>query len=494
MKNFTVNNVFMKRIIFLLLFFAFKSLSAQEINYDLSKYKVPDYCRQALDFNFDFSGRGTEDKEPRSSDIPTIKTQNNFSGSSDIRYKRIRHSRNFIGDMNLYLQTNYSSNRNEMTKDLRNKTRNAGINIGGYLNHQHYFNSLFFVSYGADSYYKFYNSFYKHEREMNEMHEDEKTTRGKDYSIAGKLGVGYGRIENVIDARQAVYIFDELKEKNCIEKNINEEDITLLANKITELKNRRFLDSRLRKIYEISAIDTLLKENGYINGCDAVYFTTLYDYWDFGGLYNRESGFRVAFDVTPQYFHSKVNTIEDWKEIVNNIPSNRKLEDDETKNYLRYTAELSLRYDRPLNLFLQTSCGVSLSYMKSKDAINTDYKFNNYNDKDEYSHTNLKSKIFGTLSFYPNSRTVMSSTIRFSYSDIEYKNNKTDKSYYNYNLNKFESEISFGCNYYISRNLRFNANLDVLMTTFDADESYTYENYDKTSRFWFNVGLRYSLF
>lgn len=92
------------------------------------------------------------------------------------------------------------------------------------------------------------------------------------------------------DARQAIYILEEFKKNNVLKREMDKEEIFEFAQIISTVKNKRFLDSRLHRIDEISTLDNYLKNKGVLSNVDAPYFTSLYDMWDYGALYNRSSG------------------------------------------------------------------------------------------------------------------------------------------------------------------------------------------------------------
>ena len=102
---------------------------------------------------------------------------------------------------------------------------------------------------------------------------DRKTTS---YSISGFLPVkfGKGRIENVGDARQALFILESFEKQNLLLRELNAEDIIEFATLISQLKNKRFFDARLRKIGELKAIDEFLKTKNIISNPQIEYFTS----------------------------------------------------------------------------------------------------------------------------------------------------------------------------------------------------------------------------
>ncbi|MBK6283081.1 MAG: hypothetical protein IPF54_10840 [Draconibacterium sp.] len=71
---------------------------------------------------------------------------------------------------------------------------------------------------------------------------------------------------------------------------------------ISQLKNKRFFDSRKQKEAELVALDSFLVNKGIVDEKSIKYFTGLEDIWVFGGLQIRESGKQVLFSITWLYF------------------------------------------------------------------------------------------------------------------------------------------------------------------------------------------------
>jgi len=94
------------------------------------------------------------------------------------------------------------------------------------------------------------------------------------------ISLGWGRMEHTEDARLAIYIFDELKDKELLATYPTKEQIIELAALITKLKNERFLDTREKKIYEITQLDAFFQTNNLLKQTNATYFTILTDNWE----------------------------------------------------------------------------------------------------------------------------------------------------------------------------------------------------------------------
>jgi hypothetical protein len=126
-------------------------------------------------------------------------------------------------------------------------------------------------------------------------------SHGNNFEIEVPLLIGKGRIEQVQDARLAIYILDELQKKGRIARIPGEKDILAFASLISGIKNERFFDSRICKIAEIEKVDSFLQANALITVSDAAYFTTVNYNWDFSSGPVRKSGKRISAGIVPEF-------------------------------------------------------------------------------------------------------------------------------------------------------------------------------------------------
>ena len=100
-------------------------------------------------------------------------------------------------------------------------------------------------------------------------------------SISFNSGIGKGRLENVMDAQMALFLLDELQTKNMVRTKVSSETAYKFAELVTSLRNRRIFDYRVRRAYELTAIDSFLKANKMVSAYDIHYFTSINDVWSF---------------------------------------------------------------------------------------------------------------------------------------------------------------------------------------------------------------------
>ncbi len=281
------------KIIFLFLFLTATIYTyGQYDSYKLSNYKNPDYKRKSLDIGINSSGDFSKN---------TSENNNAMDGNLSFSFNQIRNSRKVQDKTNISLSTDASMNRKSNGVDK--KYRNFGTAIS--LNQKaHYYvvdekfieiSPLGNIGYNYDK-----------NRDSSTYYIDQ---YHKKFSgdISVDLGIGQGRIENVTDARQAVYILTELQKKGYLKRQLDQEEIDNFAHQISLIKNKRQYDAREKLIDEITYINKYLVEHGYVDEDNtAEYFLTLNDNWQYGDKDERFSGSRFKFGITPSFnFYDK---------------------------------------------------------------------------------------------------------------------------------------------------------------------------------------------
>jgi hypothetical protein len=224
--------------------------------------------------------------------------------------------------------------------------------------------------------------------------------KNSDFGVGAgsEIRYGYGRVEPVEDMRQLVYILNDLKKAGRLKRDLTQEETILLAEKLSILKNRRFLDSRLRLIEEMAEIEKVMTEMDLIVENDALFFSTINDYWTMAANPMRSSGSRLSLGVKPQINYSKDGNSNKTSDNSHTISSSTS----ETRNRV-FNSLISASYEKfkPINLYWQQdyNLGISVYYAN----INT----NNVFENNETSYNYLLSQLEGiySLKYFPNSRT-----------------------------------------------------------------------------------------
>lgn len=464
----------MKRIASLFLFFSFVSVMyAQHSDYDLSSYKTGDYKRKSLDADLGSSG-------VFQNDMQNGKDQT-FNAKLSFTYNQTKNTRKLYEKMYLRLNGNvdYANKDNEVAfiQDLgaydKKKRKENGVDYRLSFNRvgYHYIkeNNLFLEFSPLAAFGQFRNT--RRESTVNYVTSPNKNkTRTISANVLINLGIGKGRLENVEDARQAVYILDELQKKGILTRELTNDEINEMATVMTRIKNKRQFDSRIRLIEEIETIDSLLVANGYIDKShNTAYYTSLYDNWMYGNTPERLSGSRISVGITPEYSFNRMK-YDSWQDVGSTIDYK------DISTLFKGALYIDYRYEKPVKLKFQNSLSVSLRSALGK------YRFEHYFDQHSLD-------LYYAWGYYPNTRTYVSLGIgeSFNYLKEDFKHSKDNKS-----LNSY-TYLSSNAYYYLSPQLRLSGTLD-LSYRFRRDISRDLNLNDKHPRTSFSLGLTYSFF
>lgn len=431
---------------------------AQFEDFDLSKYKLPDIKRHQLDFSFQSQGESSSSFSlyEYGNSLDTFQNRlNDFQGGSQLNYSFYRNSSRIQMKANAYNSVTYrkinkhgSENRSENNSD---------------------FSSTLFVNYGLKLFSVKSNWFfttnpevylsYLEEKDFL-FHEKEKETNFKG---TANVGVGKGRIEQVQDFRHAILLFQELTKRGVTKRNLSEDEIIELSSLISDIKNKRFFDSRKRKEVELIAIDSFLVNKGVVNDDESItYFVGLEDIWRFGALQIRESGNQLAFLIYPEY------------KISGSLP-----DDNYTLEYYRVGFDLKYLVRKPLSIKWQTNYDFGL-YYRYTDILRERGMWTSLNKHS----TNIFAT--GGLGFFPNTRTSL-----YLFGSTRFQNGSDDKLF---NDEKFaiRFQLSNSAYYYISERFRVGYSIWYLFDTVGIfNNDIVNSNYH---RFNYSFNLNYAIF
>jgi hypothetical protein len=435
-------------------------------NFDLSDYKLPDLKRKSLDTYFNLSGNNG-----------TIKFNTTYNG--DVRNQKI-NSNAFDGNILL----NYSSliNSPSLQRESSLSTQLAAQNVqqkafstdldygygyGGYeygysysnydyekLQKSFHYNPAIRYSLTNRNYYRpnFFNETdlvvnYRFNR-MKNTRKDETiyytdTRTINSLAVYVPLKIGIGRIEPVQDARHALYILDELKKANRLSADLSTEEIIHLARHISQLKNERFFDTRVRQMQEIESIDSFMVANNYVAQHDARYFTTLTDIWMYGNQPQRNSGTRISAALYPGYSFANYKNISEGdfegeiKQLVNAFYIHGGFE------FLR---------EKPMNLNWQNT----ISLNAYAGTIRGNYGPSAEFDDLTINMPNIQFNFAQTIGYYPNTRTDFQFTYSARYLQM-INSREDDETVIGMDGKGVAVGANLSINYYISPQLRINA-------------------------------------
>jgi hypothetical protein len=492
-------------------------------NFDLSDYKLPDLKRKSIDTYFNLSGNNG-----------TIKFNTNYYGN-DNRQKTNNNTLNgdillnyssFINSPTLQRESNLSTQLSVLNAHQKANSTGFAYEYGygneyGYIYRNFvnelvqkslYYNPVIHYSLINRNYYRpiyFYEtdivvnySFNKVKNTLkseSDNYTDTRTTNN--FATYVPLKIGIGRIEPVQDARHALYILEELKKTNRLSADLSAEEIIHLARHISQLKNERFFDTRVRQMQEIESIDSFMVANNYIAQQDARYFTTLTDIWMYGNQPQRNSGTRISAALYPGYSIANQKNISkgdyegEFKQSVNAFYINGGFE------FLR---------ERPMNLYWQNT----ISLNAYAGTIKGNYQSSFGVDELTINMPNLLFSFAQTIGYYPNTRTDFQLTYSARYLQM-IDNNEADDSVLGMEGKGVGASANLSINYYVSPRLRINAftalnylwqdnylifpvgnihplNQHAQINSFAPGSSYTY--IERALTHFFEIKLVYSIF
>jgi len=430
----------MKRLFFgsILSLLVFIQSIAQTNTFNLSDYKLPELKRHSLEFFFDLSGSSLIHK------YTFLSQSENYRGNDESQYSgNIRLIYNsYLNSMNKQKESNarfyFSSQIDNSKSNLQQFHNNFEFAPEVYYNaaNRNYYKPNSFYEFGIDFEYLFYN--YKRKYTNDEVYVTKYKDTFHNLNFFLPLKAGKGRIEQVQDARLANYLLVELEKEKRIRPTKNTQEIISLAEFISQLKNERFFDSRLRRIYELEALDSYFKSNDFILNADSRYFTTLSDFWAYGDGPIRNSGSRFSVSLYPGYYYNHYNgTINQISNTENSL------------NAFLLNAGLEFKYEKPINLYWQNTiniigyAGMMVGNVKGHPVDS------------KLRIPNMQIGYFQKIGYYPNTRT--DATFSYSLRYINYiDKTDTDKNIVGYNSNCLAATSGLSINYYISPKFRLN--------------------------------------
>ena len=457
---------------------------AQEYKYDISKYYTPEIVRNSLDVNFSTSGSLSNEATTYNPLIyqgisnDSIKNSS-LSGQVNSTFSHLKNTRKLISNIQLSGNFSLNSYTNNPANEENNEHRSSSTtNLNYNLSNRYYYSSNHFISYGANSFF-YYN--------MSKDVTGNKSVFTNNYQddlnigLNPSIGIGIGRIESVEDARQAIYILEELSKKGVLTRQLTNDEIFNFSQQISRVKNKRFLDSRIHLMEEIASVDSFFVRNSLLNKQDATYFTNLYDLWINGANFSRKSGqsFEISFIPSGSWDKGKNEYLSSTQ--VENYPNNQEK--------WMYGGNLNLiyNYEKPVNLNWQHSVNVSMN--GSTAYVDGQYLQSSIRNKTSTNGIGLSGSY--TLGYYPTTRTNLSVGI----SELFNQNySKQDLSSIFDSVGWFKSHnsttrINFSAYYYLSPQLRLSGYATLNKYIFKSDNG-SINNFNAG----FSAGLSYAFF
>ncbi len=485
--------------------FTSQTSTAQTSTFRLSDYKNPDYLYQTLDLNFGLNSGFTFNNQSNSeADSRSNTSAFSLNSGAGAVYSFYKNSPKIQSEKHISLDAGIGSSSFTIKREYNDSDYKSGSFSHGenfyILGLKRLYNEKkqYFEVNGTLS--ALYNGLSSHNKALNSGiidFEQESNQKNLNLNLTGAFLVGTGRIEQVQDARLAMYILEDLQKLNRANKIASDENVLALAREITLLKYKRFFDNRLRKIAEITAIDAFLQKNGISGTTDAAYFTSLNDNWDFANNPVRNSGKRLFTGLEANYGYLYNNTVNE-NIVPDNEPNEYKLNQANGGFYL----VAGFNSEKPKSLTWQNSSSVKVG-VGMQSGVKTEKEPDIADETKYYLWTLPTVKLAADYGFgyYPNSRTwltfkwwLLSGWDKEMDGDSKDKKEDLQNRFYTY------TGPQFNAYYYLSEKLRlsltFNGEFrfDNIKYLYDVIEGAPEK---ETSTIWnqqVNAALTYSLF
>lgn len=445
------------------------SMQAQEFKtFDLSSYYTPDILRRGLVF----SGQAEQSANSNQNSSDLSYGQYSVTG----QFTSIKNTRKLIRTINCYLNSDgFSDNRTGYeSTDLKSKS----FSIGSAINADYLFynTSKQYLHLGTSL--AFTRNYSKYERPTT----TNKSTLNYPNALV-YIGLGLGRIEDVTEAQQAVYLLSVFQKNNILNKDLSHEEIFRLAQEMSAIKNKRFLDSRLRLMAEITHVDSFFVSNKLLNNHDAGYFSNLYDIWINGANFQRLAGHQIEI-VGRANIARQLNKYTDTIATSTSDLTNRV-----------FAAQMVYRYEHPFFQKWQHSVNIDLAYYHYRNNLSypqVNLIPSDYISKSTYDAYELNASY--KLGFYPNTRTnLYAQALQTMTYQPESETTRNDVIIKNVSVLTSSSQLSAGLYYFISPQIQLSANaqLSYNRSFYDLKQSPTV-NYRLTHNI--NIGFKYMLF
>jgi hypothetical protein len=497
--------LFTLAIVFLVSFHSF----SQE-QFKLSDYKNPEYRWQKLDLGFVLNGINYFDKLDFENGITEKRINSQFSNHLSADYYSSKNSASYQGFQDIHFSSGLGTNRMEYEnldftdEGYTQKSRGVNLGLDATTINRFYNKKKMFIE--ADL-----NILTMYRRNVTENSADQESlpyyykSDNTQYELGAgiPLLVGIGRIEEVQDARLAVYILEDLVSSGDIKRTPTNEEILAFSEFITQTKNKRYFDARLRKIAEITAIDSFLTVRGLKAESDASYYTLINDNWDFASGPVRSTGSRFSVGISPSMdfsFDENENIIRDTLNsaaVIENYSNIYKAKYDTWK----MDFVTGYIWEKPANLYWQHTISANLLYSlyyQTFNMKNYNHDTLTYETESKIDSPNLGLNVGYKIGYYPNSRTQVTLDINSMYQ--QFWGNQVTNEVNEIDIGNIhvENDIQLYCYYYLSPQLRLSVDFSSIYTFTKQNqqqpENVTGDEIKHHFQNSFGAGLVYSIF
>jgi len=463
-----------------ILLFIGLSAKAQFENIDLNKYKLTDYKYKTLGVNLNTANSSGFDNSNQTNNTSKANDFNlNLTGS--LGYTSSSYTRKYYGVQSFgfgfssRLQSSYSKNSFDdpfgsiYRSTWKSSNSSSNFTLSFSTTNRFYMSGDYFIGINFQTFNSPYHNYSKSETNNNSiLHNRSITYNFISSSNNASFYFGKGRVENVTDAKLAIYILDDLAKQGRLSRTPSEDEVFAFADFITKTLNKRIIDDRIKRIKEFVAVDSFLVSNGLSIKTDGLYFGLINDNWNYGRLQFWSTGSLWHIGVSPTYNYQ------------NNF--SRRID----------SSSISKNWNRLNQYGVSFDAGYSSSWISGLKWINgysINASFNVFKlDStgyfyDIYNYKSLTGNASYNISYIPSTRTTISFNAGVMFS----------KNFYNAKSDELliKPLISGSCNYYFSEKLRLNVSANINYNYYKIyDYTYTQKNLD----FGLNATLSYYIF
>jgi hypothetical protein len=274
----------------------------------------------------------------------------------------------------------------------------------------------------------------------------------------------------------AVFILKDLQQQGLLHGPVNAETYHEFARLITDINNRRVFDFRRRRIYELTRIDSFLRDKGLVSTPDIRSFVTINDNWSLAFNPPRNSGTIYFVKLKPSI---------QWTDY------NRKSNDPPAFSEMKIASRsvglspvIGFETYKPTSLKWQRNAGVAVSYQRYWNRWNYTHTSNMGNNESDNSSKEgfYTLNAFYGIGFYPNNRTVLNASASL------------EADYYNRNYWTLDPQFLFSTSYFLGYRTRLTANVSYSLNRSYVEYSDGTVSTLSRSNASFSVGLAHYFF
>ncbi|NTV83198.1 MAG: hypothetical protein HGA23_02720 [Bacteroidales bacterium] len=482
---------------------------AQE-QFRLSDYKNPDYRWQKLDLGFRLGGNSGFDKHEIENGQHYKNIYSQFNSGLNANYYGTKNSASYQGYQDFGLGTDLLTSRDKF-EDLANdgngtdhKYRSGRIMLSGATINRFYNQKKRFFETDLNLIGEYGHSAGQYSADQEPLPYPYKSNNNN-YRISASLPllVGAGRIEEVQDARLAVYILDDLLASGDLKRAPTAEETMAFSGFITLTKNQRFFDTRIRKIAEITAIDSFLTVLNLKAESDASYYTLLNDNWDNANGPVRSAGGRFSVGLAPELELTLQENEQFWRDTLYDPAVKESYSNWSEDRFNAWGLDFVSGYtwEKPANLYWQHTIDAGLVYSLYQWTFNMkDFEKDSLvlNTETRANSPNARVHLGYNIGYYPNSRTQITMGINTAYNQFwgdEVTNGGDEIDIGRVLVN---NSLHLTCYYYISPQVRFMlslfSNYSYIKQNQDQPESETGDAFNHDFQNSISASLFYSIF